>query len=387
MSSKSLSIIVISIIIVFPAIALGQACGWTDDESVVYVTDPDDNVGIGTPFPQTTKLKIAGNIEATGFRTKMEIGATYPSVYGGLYNGCVGSLNAVTIAGGYSNLATGYSFIGGGTINLLYSLYSIIVGGKYNLINEGPYSVIGGGYLNEMYTISDYSVIAGGRSNKMTRNIGDSCRDCVIGGGKSNYTSGTTPRSTIAGGGYNIVQSYDGTVCGGYYNISGYHSFVGGGVVNYAIGAASVVPGGYNNQAYGEISFAAGYGAKTNTIDNGSFVWSDGHSVCQSTDSRQFMVCAGNGAYFTDNVSALSFDDRPGDYPDLEKAYNTIQSIQSPPDGGYIPNSDSRQRDNTKSNSATRNLSDLVSAQNKVIMNLVTRIAELDKQCNNVIDK
>jgi len=380
MRPKSMYIIAFTIIVAFPAIALGQECGWTDRDSKVYVTDIDDNVGIGTTDPGTNKLKVNGNIEATGIKTKVELGAMYTSVYGGyLCHDSMVSSNAVTIAGGVSNIATTYSFIGGGMANAIYSIYSVINGGYENTIDNGQeYDVIGGGKRNRIKYNSDYSVIAGGYQNRMSENSSsDICNYCVIGGGMGNDIYGTSSYSTIAGGEYNNATDNGATVGGGYNNTSGYYSFIGGGTFNEATGSYSTVAGGYDNIASGTCSFAAGWRAIAD--DNNSFVWSDGRegtSTCPSTDTMQFMVCAINGAYFTDEVSAHSFKDRRGDYPDLDTAYEVVSSMEYISSlGEYIRVVDSGWNNE-------RDLSALVSAQNEVIKDLVSKVEQLENNCN-----
>jgi len=377
----------LSVILFFPSTAFCQSSGWTDDGSVVRLTNINDNVGIGTTDPGTNRLMVNGHIEATGIRTKTEPLATYPSVYGG-YNSkaSVYFSNAVTIAGGVSNWASSFSFIGGGFGNLIYSMYSVIAGGKSNRIDNGQdYNVIGGGYSNYIKYNSLYSVIAGGYDNKMCESSSsDVCNYCVIGGGYRNEIYGTSSYSTIAGGGFNHATNDGASICGGYGNTSGSYSSIGGGLWNEATGSLSTVPGGLQNVASGSYSFAAGYGAEAN--DDYSFVWNDGWTTCESTNTRQFMVCASHGAYFTNEVSALSFDDRPGDYPDLDTAYEAVLSMQrlTEEDNDNMPGQIDisslseyvRVFDNE--GNIERNLSALVSAHNVVVLDLLSRVEQLE---------
>ena len=100
----------------------------------------------------------------------------------------------------------------------------------------------------------DYSVIAGGRSN---RTVG-AYSTCI--GGNQNVSSQQS--STIAGGEANTANGTHSVVAGGYGNLSsGIRSSVGGGASNSANGTYSVVPGGYGAvaSAYGQYAFGSSY--------------------------------------------------------------------------------------------------------------------------------
>ncbi|MDD5099240.1 MAG: type II secretion system protein [Candidatus Colwellbacteria bacterium] len=95
----------------------------------------------------------------------------------------------------------------------------------------------------------------------------------------------------------------------------------------------------------------------------------------------------GGDAYFSGDVSALSFTDRTP-YPlDKNQAYEAVLSMSRLPDGEYEVGNKERQLDHStlsdfvKSKNGERDLSATVSAQNEVIKDLVNRIEELEKKC------
>ncbi|MFA4999670.1 MAG: prepilin-type N-terminal cleavage/methylation domain-containing protein [Parcubacteria group bacterium] len=92
---------------------------------------------------------------------------------------------------------------------------------------------------------------------------------------------------------------------------------------------------------------------------------------------------AGN-AYFTADVSALSFTDRTPYPENLGVAYNAVLSMKRLPDGEYNPTDKERQLDHfsltdfVRGTDGNRDLSATVSAQNEVIKDLIKRIKELE---------
>jgi hypothetical protein len=77
---------------------------------------------------------------------------------------------------------------------------------------------------------------------------------------------------------------------------------VGGGHFNKASGTAATVPGGWNNEAKGNYSFAAGFGAWA--THDGAFVWRDSQvgSVTQSSAADQFLIRARGGTGIIDST-------------------------------------------------------------------------------------
>jgi hypothetical protein len=337
----------------------------------------DGNLTIGTSTHSAYKLDVNGTVRAAGFRTEA---GTYPNVIGGLSTNSVGSGRyGATIAGGG----------GGGLANQSDNNYTFIGGGAGN--NVGAYfGTVSGGLYNQMPNGADYSTIAGGYNN-LIRGYGG-----FIGGGLGN-THGAYANYSVIGGGYGNTVGEDAANTGTYSVIGGgqsnsvtygHHAVVGGGYDNHATSNYDTVPGGYNNVASGGYSFAAGHNATAGST--GSFVWSDSSSSCMSSTLNQFKVCATGGAWFSNNVSALSYTDRTP-YPyDLKTAYEAVLSMRRLPDGQYSPDDPGRQLDHAsltpfvramdEDGSEGRNLSATVSAQNEVIKDLVVRINQLEQQ-------
>ena len=349
------------------------------------------DVGIGTPSPEFT-LDVSGTFRATGLSVDS---SSPPNIIGGYSDNTVSgdpSPIGVVIAGGglsgtNKNEAHAYFVvIGGGYNNESSASASIISGGADNTINSGSdYSVIGGGISNTIAsTYGDWAVIAGGKSNSAGNYY------ATVSGGYSNNGDG---EYCSIGGGYSHVATGDSsTIAGGYDNsITGDFSTISGGESNEITGEHSTIAGGNNNGAYCDDCFVAGSNASSSYA--GSFVWCDHDSTCAATAYDQFMVHADGGAWFSHNVSALSFTDRTP-YPDsLETAYAAVLSMRRLPDGQYDPNDESMQLDHTsltnfvlssvdEEGGIGRNLSATVSAQNEVIKDLIVRIAQLEQLCS-----
>lgn len=106
-----------------------------------------------------------------------------------------------------------------------------------------------------------------------------------------------------------------------------------------------------------------------------------------SSDSSKDIIFDGStgDAWFSANVSALSFTDRTPYPSSLELAYDAVQSMQPLPEGQYQADNKEMQLDHSvlhpylKGESEnTRDLSASVSVQNIVIQDLVRRIEELE---------
>ena len=94
----------------------------------------------------------------------------------------------------------------------------------------------------------------------------------------------------------------------------------------------------------------------------------------------------GGNAYFSNDVSALSFTDRTPYPKDLETAYSAVLSMQRLPEGEYDENNKENQLDHSKLHSFVksqdgehRDLSAVVSAQNEVIKDLLKRLEKLEQ--------
>jgi hypothetical protein len=219
------------------------------------------------------------------------------------------------VAGGQGNSANGgRAFIGGGDGNNASGNESVIAGGAQNTVSGGD-ATIGGGQLNN--ASSTVATVAGGSRNTASNlgatvaggggnaGLGNTASGiaATVGGGQSNVASGSF--ATIAGGG-----TGDGSAnAHGGNTASGLSSAVGGGAVNTAAGKFAVVPGGAGNYAFGDYSFAGGFGATATA--RGSFVWSDADSgglFANTTD--QFILRAAGG--FEAIVSSLSVANKSG---------------------------------------------------------------------------
>jgi len=220
---------------------------------------------LGTTDNQPLELHINGTL---AFRL---VPGYYgnPNVVGGWQNSVGPYADAVTIAGGYGNSASGtaatvgggyantangnYATLGGGIGNYANGTYATMCGGQNNSV-AGQHAAVGGGSDNQAG--NEYSTVAGGYQN-INYGIG-----AFIGGGgydgttfAGNMANGNA--TTVGGGLGNIAGNTYATVGGGYGNqATGLGSFVGGGgydgtsyIGNTASGAAATVAGGLGNQA------------------------------------------------------------------------------------------------------------------------------------------
>jgi hypothetical protein len=208
--------------------------------------------------------------------------SNFTFIGGGESNCIIGnqvSSSFASIVGGYSNVICGQSpfspqssFIGGGSLNKVFSSLvfigggtnnvacgqgsSIVAGVANNTTQSGYYSFIGNGNAN--CGLNSYTVIVGGRSNTASGVYS------FVGGGKSNTASGGY--SFVGGGQSNCSTAGYATVAGGCLNCAiGCSSFVGGGYLNHANSCYSFIGGGACNTATGVYSSAVGC-AVTNSI-------------------------------------------------------------------------------------------------------------------------
>jgi hypothetical protein len=175
----------------------------------------------------------------------------------------------------------------------------------FSNIADGDSAAVAGGYENR--ASGDASIVAGGYQNEAAglHSFVTGYRDTVygawstIGGGIYNKTDGGM--ATVGGGRHNLAYGQYSTVCGG-----------GGGNATYgnkAIGEASIVAGGRWNEAAGDFSFAAGFHARVDTNDQGTFVWADNQAgEFVSTDQKQFLIRAYNGVGINVNDPSEDLD-------------------------------------------------------------------------------
>mgnify|MGYP003340196231 FL=1 len=170
------------------------------------------------------------------------------TILGGYFNLINCNQNSI-IAGGIDNCISGYNYSGylytncnnsilGGKCNTICETdYSAIVGGCYNTIcTEGDnFNSIVGGRSNTICSSTDFSVIIGGRGNKIASYSADADYSVIV-GGECNYN----------------CASQGSVILGGYYNRLYYYSYcsaITAGVYNCLLNCSerSVIVGGYNN--------------------------------------------------------------------------------------------------------------------------------------------
>ena len=173
-----------------------------------------------------------------------------------------------TVGGGYLNRVwsgSDYSFVGGGFWNWTYAAQCVISGGKQNRIEAGSNSsAITGGDNNAILLNSEHSFIGGGKANT------DSAAFGVIGGGEINSVSADAHHSFIGSGLNNKIKSIYGVIAGGNSNLidggknPSRYNFIGGGSSNI-VGPGcdfNVLCGGKSNQNGGAYSFIGGGSAQ-----------------------------------------------------------------------------------------------------------------------------
>jgi hypothetical protein len=267
------------------------------------------NVGIGTNNP-TTKLEVAGTFKADGFRIETPTVGTVNNVIVGYSGNSVGAgTEGAVIAGGGSSSLTNsigldsdYSFIGGGTGNLIQgnsanatiagglrsvifanSHQSFIGGGTDNKISgNSDNATIGGGYGNLIFDDSDYSFIGGGYGNAVGFSaIGSSSNSdyCVVVGGEFNLIGGGANNAVISGGVFNSI----------------------GDGAEFA-----TIPGGRDNFVAGGTAYAFAAGRRAHANHTGTFVWADSTAAdFASTGPNQFLIRASGGVF----INSLPFGD------------------------------------------------------------------------------
>ncbi|HMJ90386.1 MAG TPA: hypothetical protein VK530_11245, partial [Candidatus Acidoferrum sp.] len=194
-----------------------------------------------------------GGVIAGGHSNSLSRG--YNVIGGGICNTNDGGLTnhlrgAATIGGGAENLILrdGYlGTIGGGRQNIVTNAGGTIAGGGTNVARE--WGFVGGGTAN---LAGNYAVVSGGYSNRATYSYSS------IGGGTFNNASSW---SSVAGG-YSNSAGYLGFIGGGFRNDSSYGNSdaIAGGQGNITEGGAAFIGAGFNNYVYGVGVIGGGYG-------------------------------------------------------------------------------------------------------------------------------
>ncbi len=230
------------------------------------------------------------------------------TIAGGYGNSASG--NAATVGGGYANTANGtYATLGGGIGNYANGMYATTGGGQDNSA-AGEHSAVGGGSDNEAN--SEYSTVAGGYQNIEYGSgafIGGGGYDGTTFAGNSAYGAA----ATVAGGLGNSAGNTYATVGGGASNnASGLGAFVGGGGYNdfgasgnTAYGTASTVAGGSGNTA-------SGYGTVGGGDNNTSFQYATVGGGGNNTSSGEYAT-VGGGAQ---NMAIGTLATIPGGLPE-----------------------------------------------------------------------
>ena len=271
---------------------LSNASGWTDTGPSVVLTNPSDNVGIGTTplyelhvlgqvISGSANLAPGGNSTISG-GSDNEANGQYSVIAGGRFN--VAALGYSTIGGGDRNHAdsdrstiaggednyTGSSFtaIGGGWFNRALSPYVAIGGGSLNSA-QGENAWIGGGYGDTV--IAPFGGIACGFDNQAGDDmwndtaafVGSGRRNAaldkyaVVTGGRQNTAQARA--SVVAGGEDNSATGDYSMVGGGHQNVAGQqYTFIGGGEDNATNANYSTIGGGDRNTTDGDRSVIAG---------------------------------------------------------------------------------------------------------------------------------
>jgi hypothetical protein len=231
----------------------------------------------------------------------------YGVIGGGNHNTIYSNSLGAVLAGGFINAIhtnSAYATIGGGKFNNAYGEESTVSGGAFN--NALAFSAaIGGGGGHRVE--SSWSVITGGRDNVISSNTSYSS----IGGGFGNRAVEPGFGATVGGGARNSAEAAYATVGGGNFNTNaGLYATIGGGWMNGVSGIYATVPGGQQNSASGNYSLAAGRSAKATFP--GAFVWADSAgSDFVSTAPNQFSVRASGGVRLVTSGAGATVDGNP----------------------------------------------------------------------------
>ena len=184
----------------------GSAYGIVGGGQCNMIEDVGTHHGIGSGF--CNFICVVGNscdanFIGGGYQNFIHQNAFAATIAGGRQNLLQGETSAMFIGGGILNTGSdaNCSVIGGGTSNkIMDGKKSVIVGGYFNCL-KSPYSIIGGGRENLITNNPScgYEVLGGGRDNKI-----DSCYS-FIGGGYQNRISGSAGWSGIVGGRANLI--------------------------------------------------------------------------------------------------------------------------------------------------------------------------------------
>lgn len=263
----------------------------------------------------------AGSTVAGG-QNNRAIGA-YSTVSGGYNNNAsgLGAANGMTaIVGGRQNSTTtssAYAFIGGGCLNVVGGVNSLIAGGLGNF-NPLRDSIIGGGVANHTGGFAPFNITAAASisgNGTQTRLTGTGIQSLFsfpfTSGNVSLYyatptvplSSGTFTTATIAATGTNfIVVNGDYSTCtptglsatsifvyDRAINNTGWNNTIAGGKLNTASGCSSFIGGGLANTSSGNYSFIGG--------GTGNIIFSSGSLACGNLIVGGFGNCITTGQF------------------------------------------------------------------------------------------
>lgn len=166
-----------------------------DQANVNLVLSPKGSGAIVTQVADNTVLggnqrgSFAVDLQSSRSNSDHVAAGNYSVVGGGQNNRVFANLainsDFATVSGGYQCSASGaYTTVAGGRENSATSTEATVCGGRSNLARAN--SCVGGGFDNQIFlNPSDYSVIGGGRSNRIYKNYN------VAVGGQSTYIAGT----------------------------------------------------------------------------------------------------------------------------------------------------------------------------------------------------
>lgn len=155
------------------------------------------------------------------------------------------------------------------------AINSVIMGGYSNRVEfNAPYSVIGGGSGNliEDSGLDGFSVIAGGKNNRINQTHG------FVGGGEGNYSY--ADHGGVVSGYYNEVNGLKSSILGGKYNktlSTAHHSSIIGGIFTIARNPNQITFAGTTVGDFGTAQSSLYHVAATTTNDNNTRLRNQGN--------------------------------------------------------------------------------------------------------------
>lgn len=210
---------------VVPYSSIGSGSAWTVGPCKFQETIKPEN-----PFSlKSESVLLYGDQVASG--NKIFIGEQ--TIIGGSGHNIESGTDGNNIAGGRSNSITGSG-----------SFYNFVGGGSGNNIESGSFSSSFGGHDNDL-TESDYSIIAGGENNLISKS-----ESCSVGGGSNNNVDQSIYSSTIGGFDNDLISVTGSAHIGGEENIisnSKYSTILGGQFNDIDRSDHSIIYGGVSN--------------------------------------------------------------------------------------------------------------------------------------------